>query len=266
MIPTFSVVVPVRNEADNILSLVEEIHAAMSGRYAFEILYVDDGSTDETPSRLREAALRFPMLKSLRHRESCGQSSALWTGAQAARGRWIVTLDGDGQNDPADIPALAEIALAAERDGESRLTLVAGIRRRRHDTLSKRLTSRAGNAIRRACLKDQVSDTGCGLKIMRRDAFLRLPFFNHMHRYFAALLLRDGGCLRCVDVNHRPRQHGVSNYGFFDRLWVGMSDLFGVAWLIRRMTHPVIEPEEGSVPGSAPIPESSALRQPGQET
>lgn len=246
MQPILSVVVPVRNEAENIEPLIEEIHGALNGRYPFEIIYVDDGSTDSTPDRLRAAQKRFAMLRVFRHRESCGQSTAIWTGAHAARGRWIVTLDGDGQNDPADIPALADIALASDADsgGKESIALVTGIRRKRRDTLTKRLASRAANRIRRALLKDVVADTGCGLKVMRRDAFLRLPFFNHMHRYFAALLIRDGGSVRCVDVNHRPRQHGVSNYGFFDRLWVGITDLFGVAWLIKRMTHPVVEREE----------------------
>lgn len=235
-----SVVVPVRNEAENILPLLEEIHAALDPRFEFEVVYVDDGSTDATPARLDEAKSRFPRLRVLRHRASCGQSTAIWTAANAARGEWIVTLDGDGQNDPADIPALVEIALAAEAG--SPLHLVTGIRRKRQDNWLRRVSSRVANGIRQKMLKDGVRDTGCGLKVMRRDAFLRLPYFDHMHRYYPALIIRGGGEIRCVDVNHRPRVRGASNYGLFDRLWVGITDLFGVAWLIKRAKHPIVEP------------------------
>ncbi len=238
-----SVVVPVRNEAENILPLIEEIHAALEGRWDFEVVYVDDGSNDATPERLREAKLRFPRLRVLRHAASCGQSTAIWTAANAAKGEWIVTLDGDGQNDPADIPALVELALGAEGQAGARVDLVTGIRRKRQDTWLRRISSRVANGIRQTMLKDGVRDTGCGLKVMRREAFLRLPYFDHMHRYYPALILRGGGEIRCVDVNHRPRLRGTSNYGLFDRLWVGITDLFGVAWLIKRAKRPVIEPE-----------------------
>lgn len=240
MAPVLSIVVPVRNESENILPLVEEIFAALEGGPAFEVIYVDDGSSDDTPARLGEAAERFPGFRALRHAESCGQSAAVWTGAHHAAGTWIVTIDGDGQNDPADIPALVEVALAAGADGP--LHLVAGIRRKREDSWLKRLSSKIANSVRQAILKDGVRDSGCGLKVIRRDAFLKLPFFDHMHRFLPALILRGGGELRCVEVNHRPRLRGASNYGLFDRLWVGITDLFGVAWLARRAKRPVIEP------------------------
>ncbi|MFT5540228.1 MAG: dolichol-phosphate mannosyltransferase [Alphaproteobacteria bacterium] len=240
MPPILSVVVPVRNEAGNILPLIEEIHAALENRHEFEVIYVNDGSTDDTAARLTEAAARFPRLRAIAHRESCGQSTAIHTGAQAALGTWIVTLDGDGQNDPADIPALVDIALG---DQGGRLHLVTGIRAKRQDSWLKRVSSRAANAIRQFLLRDGVSDTGCGLKVMRRKAFLKLPYFDHMHRYYPALIMRGGGEIKCVNVNHRPRARGVSNYGFWDRLWVGITDLFGVAWLARRAKHPSIEPE-----------------------
>lgn len=247
-LPMLSVVVPVRNEAENILPLIEEIHAALLdregvGRWEFEVIYVDDGSTDATPVRLREAKARFPRLRALRHKASCGQSTAIWSGANAAKGDWIITLDGDGQNDPTDVPALVEMALAAEGQPGPRVDLVTGIRRKRQDTWLRRVSSRVANGIRQSMLKDGVRDTGCGLKVMRRDAFLRLPYFDHMHRYYPALIMRAGGAIRCVDVNHRPRVRGTSNYGLFDRLWVGITDLFGVAWLIKRAKRPIIETE-----------------------
>ncbi len=234
-----SVVVPVRNEAENIVPLIEEIHAALDGAHAFEVIYVNDGSTDATAERLAGARTRFPRLRVVTHVASCGQSTAIRSGGEAARGQWIVTLDGDGQNDPADIPALVEIALG---DSTGKVHLVTGIRARRRDSWLKRVSSRIANRIRQCLLKDGVSDTGCGLKVMRRDAFLRMPYFDHMHRYFPALIIRGGGEVRCVPVNHRPRLRGASNYGLFDRLWVGITDLFGVAWLLRRAKRPDIAP------------------------
>ncbi len=236
-----SVVVPVRNEAENIIPLIEEIHGALEGRWDFEVIYVNDGSTDETPLRLAEARGRFARLKVLRHGFSCGQSAAIWTGVNAARGKWIVTLDGDGQNDPADIPALLEVA---EAGNQSQLDLVAGIRRERRDKWIKRAASRIANAVRRRLLNDEVFDTGCGLKVIRREAFLRLPYFDHMHRFLPALVLRAGRELKCVEVNHRPRLKGRSKYGLTDRLWVGIADLFGVMWLKRRNKIPIIESED----------------------
>jgi dolichol-phosphate mannosyltransferase len=237
-----SVVVPVKNEEDNIVPLLEEIHAALDGRTEFEVIYVDDGSTDWTVDRLKTAKERFPRLRTLRHVASCGQSRAVASGVEAARGDWIATLDGDGQNDPADIPKLLE-KLGNPTPGAAPLNLVAGIRARRKDTWSKRISSRLANGIRQRLLHDGVTDTGCGLKLIRREAFLRLPYFDHMHRYLPALIRRDGGAIETVLVNHRPRMRGASNYGFFDRLWVGISDLVGVMWLMRRCRRPTFESE-----------------------
>ncbi len=239
MAPILSIVVPVRNESENVLPLVEEIHAALEGGPAFEVIYVNDGSDDDTGAKLAEAEARFPAFRAITHAESCGQSAAIWTGVHAAEGAWIVTLDGDGQNDPADIPRLVEVALAGEAEG--RLHMVAGIRRKREDSWLRRLSSRVANGVRQALLKDGVTDTGCGLKVIRRDAFLGMPYFDHMHRFLPALIIRGGGELRCVEVNHRPRLRGISNYGLFDRLWVGITDLLGVAWLLRRAKRPVIK-------------------------
>ena len=230
-----SIVVPVRNEQDNILPLLEEIHAALaSGAGDFEVIYVDDGSTDATPARLAEAMARFPRLRVLAHRSSCGQSAALVTAFRAARGEWIATLDGDGQNDPADIPKL----IAARASGPAHLQLVAGYRRKRQDSWLKRLSSRVANGVRSRLLGDATPDTGCGLKLILRAAVLELPVFDHMHRFLPALLQRNGGATLSVEVNHRPRTRGTSNYGMFDRLWVGIVDLFGVMWLQRRSRRP----------------------------
>ncbi|HEY6966726.1 MAG TPA: glycosyltransferase family 2 protein [Burkholderiales bacterium] len=231
-----SIVVPVRNEQDNILPLLEEIHAALPGQADFEVIYVDDGSTDATPARLAEAMTRYPRLRVLAHRSSCGQSAALMTGFRAARGEWIATLDGDGQNDPADIPSLA----AARAGAPANLQLVAGYRKTRRDTWLKRISSRVANGVRSRLLGDATPDTGCGLKLILRSACLELPYFDHMHRFLPALVQRNGGATVSVEVNHRPRSRGVSNYGLFDRLWVGIVDLCGVLWLKRRMRRPAV--------------------------
>ena len=231
-----SVVVPVRDEAGNIDALLDEIVAALSG-FAFEIVYVDDGSTDATAERLRAAQARLPMLRVRRHRRGAGQSAGLVTGIRAARGTWIATLDGDGQNDPADIPKL--FARAQEADAPA---LVAGWRASRKDTAAKRLQSRIANAVRGGLLGDRTPDTGCGLKVFRRETFLRLPVFDHMHRFMPALVRRDGGTVVNVKVNHRPRAAGRSKYGMLNRLWVGIVDLVGVMWLQRRPVRPEIEP------------------------
>ena len=231
-----SIVVPVRNEQDNILPLLGEIHAALGEGGDFEVIYVDDGSTDATPARLAEAMARYPRLRVLRHAASCGQSTALMTGFRAARGEWIATLDGDGQNDPADIPNL----VAARAGAPANLQLVAGYRRKRQDTWLKRVSSRVANGVRSRLLGDATPDTGCGLKLILRSACLELPFFDHMHRFLPALVQRNGGATVSVEVNHRPRSRGVSNYGLFDRLWVGIVDLFGVMWLQRRARRPQV--------------------------
>lgn len=234
-----SVVVPVKNEAPNIRPLITEIQQALAG-YSYEIVYVDDGSTDDTPDRLRAAAAEWPgILVPQRHRAGCGQSAAIVTGVRAARGEWIATLDGDGQNDPADIPALFGRAQADNGEGP---LLVAGHRTRRRDTWVKRQSSRIANSVRAALLHDATPDTGCGLKLFRRAAFLELPHFDHMHRYLPALFLRAGGRVVSVPVNHRPRTQGSSKYGTLDRLWVGLFDLVGVFWLQRRWKRPHAEP------------------------
>jgi dolichol-phosphate mannosyltransferase len=225
-----SVVVPVHNEAENVRPLIGEIRAALDGVVEYEIVYVDDGSSDATPERLAEAGQGFPPLRVLRHRRQSGQSTALWTGVRHARAPWIATLDGDGQNDPADIPKLLALAL----DPDRKLDLVAGHRVTRKDSATQRLASRIANGVRSRMLRDDTPDTGCGLKVFSRAVFLALPYFDHMHRFLPALVLRSGGRVRSVPVNHRPRQRGRSHYGINNRLWVGLVDIFGVMWLRRR--------------------------------
>jgi dolichol-phosphate mannosyltransferase len=230
-----SVVIPVKNEAENIAPLVAEIHAALDPLVGFEIVYVDDGSTDDTVPRIRALQASDPKLRLIRHQKSCGQSTAVRTGVKAAQGRWVATLDGDGQNDPADIPALWRLA-----SGGGTAQLYAGWRARRKDTVIKRISSRLANRVRSWLLGDATPDTGCGLKLFERAVFLELPYFDHMHRFLPALVLRAGGQVVSVKVNHRPRERGKSNYGTFDRLWVGISDIIGVAWLQRRAKQPVL--------------------------
>ena len=233
-----SVVVPVKNEQDNVEPLVREIAAALSGNTTFEIIYINDGSTDATQSRLDALKAEFPMLRVIRHRASCGQSRAVTTGVNAARYEWIATLDGDGQNDPADIPKLMAAMQAPDRPPE--LKLFAGWRKSRRDTWLKRISSKIANGVRSRLLKDSTPDTGCGLKLFERELFLELPYFDHMHRFLPALVLRAGGQVRSVEVHHRHRERGVSKYGLHNRLWVGIVDLFGVSWLQRRAKRPVV--------------------------
>ena len=240
-----SVVIPARNEAPNVAPLVAEIRRALDGRLDYEIVYVDDGSTDDTAATLRGLATTFPRLRFVRHRGSCGQSMAIRTGVKAARAPWIATLDADGQNDPADIPRLWEIARAAP---PAPPLLVAGHRRKRRDSWLKRAASRIANGVRRRLLRDATPDTGCGLKLFRRDLFLELPAFDHMHRFLPALVRRQGGSTVSVEVNHRPRERGRSNYGVFDRLWVGIVDLLGVMWLMRRAKRPIVLDDAGTPP------------------
>jgi dolichol-phosphate mannosyltransferase len=227
--PAISVVVPVRNEAGNIAPLVAEVAAALRGR-AFEIVYVNDGSSDGTEQELRGLMADHPWLRQIRHETSCGQSAAVRSGVAAARAPIAVTIDGDGQNDPAFIPAL----VAALEAGAPHLGLIAGQRIGRKDTGFKKLQSRIANAVRSRVLRDGTRDTGCGLKAFRRDLFLALPYFDGLHRFLPALVRREGFDIGYVDVVDRPRRHGTSNYGFWDRLWVGILDLAGVWWLIRR--------------------------------
>ncbi len=227
-----------RNEATNIRPLIEEISQALP-HVAHEIVYVDDGSTDSTFAELQAMQRDMPTLTVRRHRASCGQSSAIVTGVKAASGVWIATLDGDGQNDPADIPAL--LAQAQADHGASPI-LFAGHRTTRRDTRIKRISSRVANKVRATLLGDATPDTGCGLKLFRRAAFLELPHFDHMHRFLPALFMRAGGRVQSVPVNHRPRLRGHSKYGTLDRLAVGIVDLAGVAWLQRRWRRPDIDP------------------------
>ncbi len=232
-----SVVIPVHNEEANIQPLVDEVRQALDGKLAYELIYVNDGSSDGTLQRLSDAGQECAELRVISHAESVGQSTAVRTGVQYAQGQWIATLDGDGQNDPADLPALYTALLQNSPDG---VQLVNGYRKKRKDTFIKRISSRLANGIRSFLLKDETPDTGCGLKVFSREAYLALPFFDHMHRFLPAMIQRGGGKVMSVEVNHRERERGASHYGFFDRLWVGVFDLMGVAWLQRRATHPVI--------------------------
>jgi dolichol-phosphate mannosyltransferase len=228
--PAVSIVVPVRNEAGNIAPLVAEIAAAAAAAGPFEIVYVDDGSTDATASELSALTAERPWLRQIGHAVSCGQSAAIRTGVLAARAPIVVTLDGGGQNDPAFIPAL----IAALENGAPGVALIAGQRKGRQASAFKKFQSRIANAVRGAVLRDGTRDTGCGLKAFRRDVFLALPYFDALHRFLPALVRREGYEIGYVDVIDRPRRAGVSNYGMWDRLWVGILDLAGVWWLIRR--------------------------------
>jgi len=238
------VLVPIYNEADNITPLINEIIDVLEGNLNYELIYVDDGSTDGSWEILQQIARRFEKLRIIRHRRSYGQSVAILTGVKIAQSPWIVTLDGDGQNDPADILRL--FACSQEPNRPPHLQMVAGIRRIRQDSQIKRLASRIANWLRRRLLHDATNDTGCGLKLFARQAFLELPHFNHIHRFLHALILRNGGQVLSLEVNHRPRQRGQSKYGIFDRLGVGIMDLLGVMWLQRRacIAEIVEEPQE----------------------
>ncbi len=232
-----SVVVPVRNEVENVEPLLREIIAALHGRLDFEVVFVDDGSDDGTAQLLGRLKSEIKALRVVRHSRSCGQSTAVHTGVNVAQGAWIATLDGDGQNDPADIPKLLQQRHESTAPG---LQMVCGFRAKRQDTWLRRLSSRVANGVRSRLLNDASIDTGCGLKLFRRDAFLHLPYFDHMHRFLPALVLRQGGRIAWVEVHHRPRLRGQSKYGLFDRLWVGIVDMLGVMWLQRRAKQPEI--------------------------
>lgn len=235
--PALSVVVPVFNERDNIPPLLAEIAAALRGKIDFEIVYVDDASKDDSLAVLTQAKAQYPELRVIRHLAQSGQSTAIRNGVKAARGEWIATLDGDGQNDPADIPKLI-----AMRDGSpGAIKLYAGWRVNRKDSGSKRWASKWANAIRSRLLRDDTPDTGCGIKLFERAAFLDLPYFDHMHRYLPALMQRAGWQVRSVPVNHRPRGTGVSKYNNLNRALVGISDLRGVGWLIKRSRRTEVE-------------------------
>jgi dolichol-phosphate mannosyltransferase len=225
-----SVVVPVKNEAGNIAPLVAEIAAALGTDTGLEIIYVDDGSSDATPDELRALMATRPWLRVIRHKVSCGQSAAVRTGVMHASAPVVVTIDGDGQNDPAFIPAL----IAALAGGAPKVGLIAGQRVGRKASGFKKLQSRIANAVRGAVLRDGTRDTGCGLKAFRREVFLALPCFDGLHRFLPALVAREGRAIGYVDVVDRQRRAGVSNYGLWDRLWIGILDLAGVWWLVRR--------------------------------
>lgn len=270
----FSLVVPVLDEAPNVIPLCREIDAALGGRFEFEAVFVDDGSRDDTAACLAQAQSTFaPWLRVLRHRRRYGQSAALLTGASAARARWIVTLDGDGQNDPTDIPRLLA-SRHAPPGAAGPPALVAGIRTVRRDNALRRLSSRVANGVRGRLLGDGVTDTGCGLKLIERECLLALPRFDHMHRFLPALVRRQGCEIVCVPVAHRSRTRGRSKYGVHNRLWVGIVDLLGVLWLNHRplvpdawevpvVGHPAPGPAVREAPErSAPGPQGSTVAAP----
>jgi dolichol-phosphate mannosyltransferase len=257
-----SVVVPVKNEAENIAALVGEACAVLEGLVDYEIIFVDDGSNDATAAEIARAAARMPQVRLLRHTRNYGQSAAIRTGVQAAHAPWIATLDGDGQNDPADIPAMWRLARQAPADLP---VMITGYRKTRQDHWSKRWASGVANAVRGRLLGDHTPDTGCGLKLFPRSLFLDLPYFDHMHRFLPALALREGATARSVPVNHRPRRKGVSKYGVFDRLGVGIIDLLGVMWLKRRSAHPghldeTVREADAAVPAISASRVASTLR------
>lgn len=253
-----SVVIPVKNEAENIAALVGEICAALDGLVEYEILYVDDGSSDATVAEISRLAAKMPQVRLLRHTRNCGQSAAIRTGVRAAHATWIATLDGDGQNDPADIPAMWRLARQALVDPP---ILIVGHREKRRDSWSKCLASGVANGIRGWLLGDRTPDTGCGLKLFPRALFLDLPYFDNIHRFLPALVLREGGTVHSVPVNHRPRRRGKSKYGIFDRLGVGIIDLLGVMWLQHRATRPrLLDKAAPDADSTAPFPAVSTPR------
>ncbi|MGA1080610.1 MAG: glycosyltransferase family 2 protein [Steroidobacteraceae bacterium] len=226
-----SVVVPVCNEADNVAPLAGEVDAALRPLGAYELIFVDDGSTDETAARVQSLRPGLPAVRLLRHDRRCGQSRAVASGVRAARGEWVATLDGDGQNDPADLARLLESLADA---AAPKPALIMGNRVTRRDTWLRRVSSRVANGVRGRLLGDGTPDTGCGLKLFHRATFLELPFFDHMHRFLPALFQRQGARVISVPVGHRPRTRGQSKYGVGNRLWVGIVDMVGVMWLRSR--------------------------------
>jgi glycosyltransferase involved in cell wall biosynthesis len=231
--PEISIVTPVFNEEGSVEALVREIAAAFAG-WRHEIVFVNDGSTDGTSIRLAALQPEMPQLRILTHRRNAGQSRAIRTGVRAARAPIVVMLDGDGQNDPADAPRLAQALMS----GPPSLGLIGGERRVRRDSTGKRWASRVANAVRRRVLDDRATDTGCGLKAFRRDAYLALPYFDHAHRYLPALMIREGYAVAFEPVNHRPRRSGRSKYTNLGRLGASLFDLAGVVWLSRRARDP----------------------------
>jgi glycosyltransferase involved in cell wall biosynthesis len=237
-----SIVIPVFNEADNIPLLAAEIRAALDGKYSYEVIFVDDCSNDNSGYVLRSLRKEHPQFRCLRHLNNSGQSTAVRNGVKAAKSSWVATLDGDGQNDPADILAMMDMLKSSAND--ENLQMVAGYRKKRQDSWLKKVSSRIANGVRSRLLGDATPDTGCGLKLFSRDAFLQLPYFDHMHRFLPALIQRNGGNTVSVEVNHRHRVMGVSKYGLHNRLWVGIVDIFGVRWLQRRARITAIEEQD----------------------
>lgn len=239
--PDLSVVIPVQNEEENIRLLIDEVRQSLDGVLDYELIYVNDGSTDSTLEILEDYRSGFPLLRIFSHQTGAGQSTAVRTGIIHAKSPVIATLDGDGQNDPADIPALYQALIA---NADTGVVLVNGYRKERKDTFIKRISSKLANGIRGWLLDDDTPDTGCGLKVFNRQAYLEIPFFDHLHRFLPAMMINGGGKVMSVEVNHRERQLGSSHYGFFDRLWVGIFDLMGVIWLKSRTTHPVVSEDD----------------------
>lgn len=235
--PLFAVIAPMLNEAENVETMAREIADSCAPLGAFEVIFVNDGSTDETADKIAALRSEFPWLREVRHTTPCGQSAAVRSGVLAAHAPLICTIDGDGQNPPSEIPKLVEPLLNAAAPD---LGLVAGQRIDRQDTTSKRLASRMANRLRAWILKDDTRDTGCGLKAFRRDVFLSLPFFDHIHRYLPALVKREGYKIALVDVAHRARGAGASKYTNVGRAFVGVQDLLGVWWLLRRRRLPTV--------------------------
>ena len=234
-----SIVIPVCNEEESIGTLIKEIDQVLERSLGYEIVVVDDGSHDGTLSVLNGLKQELNQLRVIRHLQNSGQSTAIRSGIKMANAQWIATLDGDGQNDPADIPALYR-KLVDEEDGDPAL-IVAGHRKKRKDHWFRSFYSRIANRIRANLLRDETPDTGCGLKVFSRERFLDLPYFDHMHRYIPALFIRQGGRVISVEVNHRHREQGTSKYGFHNRFWVGIMDLLGVRWLLNRAKTPEVE-------------------------
>jgi dolichol-phosphate mannosyltransferase len=235
-----SVIVPVKNEAENVATLFHEIQTVLADQedLDYEIIYVDDGSSDQTAPILRELAASNSSLRVLRHNSNCGQSTAVLTGVLHSVHEYIILLDGDGQNNPADIPKMMQ--LFADAPSEDKLGLVIGNRVNRQDSMIRKISSRIANSVRAGLLNDSTPDSGCGLKMLPRSLFLRLPFFDHMHRFMPALVIRQGYGVKSIPITHRLRLAGTSKYGIHNRLWVGIVDLFGAMWLIRRMQQPQV--------------------------
>jgi dolichol-phosphate mannosyltransferase len=237
-----TLVIPVHNEEGNLAPIVDEIRRAFAG-WGYEILFVNDGSIDGTAVELKQLKGQYPFVSIVTHGERCGKSTALVTGGLHAIYPWISTMDGDGQDDPNDVVSMLQVAAKAQQEGTDRFLCVCGHRQNRKDTFLKRISSRVANNVRRRVLKDDTPDTACGLKVFRKEDFLTIPHFTNMHRFFPALFVRSGGRTISVKVNNRPRHHGISKYGFHNRLWVGIVDMFGVMWLMRRPANPKIAQE-----------------------